>query len=103
MKRYAAHYMWSENSGFQKQQVVEMKGEEVYRIFPLSEEIESVEWFPGVIVLTTKKGLTLEEVKQVLRKPEEANSTHPLYAYLMYPFNFILMQPADETRHRQLR
>lgn len=102
MKRFASHYVWSGNAGFQKHQAIEMKGEEVYRIFPLTEETESVEWFPGVIVLTTEKGLELEAIKQILYKREN-NTSHPLYAYLLYPFDFILMQLVCETRHRQLR
>lgn len=103
MKRYAAHYVWSGKTGFLKQQVIEMEKEKVCRIFPLSEEIESVEWFPGVIVLTAKKNLTMKAIKQVLSTPEKGDNSHPLYAYLLYPFNFTLMQPVCETRHRQLR
>lgn len=80
-----------------------MEEEKVCRIFPLSEEMESVEWFPGVIVLTTEKGLPMEAIKQMLQKREQDNKSLPLYAYLLYPFDFILMQPVDETRHRQLR
>ena len=38
-----------------KQQVVEITDEGVVRgVFPLTEEIESVEWMPGVIVLLSE-------------------------------------------------
>ena len=103
MKRFAAHYVWSVKTGFKKQQVVEVEGEEVSRIFPLTEEIESVEWLPGVIVLTSGKDLAIETLKQVLLHPNDVGDNSPLYAYLLYPFDFTLMQPVSETRHRQLR
>lgn len=52
MKRFAAHYLFLPNVGFMKQQVVEVTAEgTVLRVFPLVEEVESVEWLPGVIAL----------------------------------------------------
>ena len=55
MKRYAAHYLFLPKVGFIKQQVVEITTEGVVQnIFPLKEEIESVEWFPGVIALISE-------------------------------------------------
>ncbi len=52
MKRFASHYLFMPDVGFIKQQVVEITDEGVVRdTFPLTEEIESVEWMPGVIVL----------------------------------------------------
>lgn len=54
MKRFASHYLLLPDIGFVKQQVIEVDGEGiVVDIFPLTEEIESVEWMPGVIVLIT--------------------------------------------------
>ena len=45
-----------------KQQVVEITDEGVVRgVFPLTEEIESVEWMPGVIVLLSES--QMEEIK----------------------------------------
>lgn len=82
MKRFASHYLYVPDTGFLKQQVVEMKGKYVVRFFPLTEEIESVEWLPGVIELTI-----IED---------------KLCAYLSYPFDFTRMQPVAETRRRQL-
>lgn len=84
MKRFASHYLFSPEQGFLKQQVVELEGEFVVRTFPLTEEIESVEWMPGVIELT----------------PGAAGG---LYAYLLYPFDFTSMQPVAGTQRRQLR
>ena len=69
MKRFASHYLYAPDTGFLKQQVVEMEGEYVVRFFPLTEEIESVEWLPGVIELTQVKD--------------------KFCAYLLFPFEFV--------------
>ena len=62
MKRFASHYLFMTDVGFIKQQVVEITDEGVVRdTFPLTEEIESVEWMPGVIVLLPAD--QLEEIK----------------------------------------
>ena len=51
MKRFASHYLLIPAVGYMKQQVVEITDEGVVRgVFPLTEEIESVEWMPGVSV-----------------------------------------------------
>ena len=48
MKRFASHYLLIPGVGFVKQQVVEISDEGVAQnIFPLNEEVESVEWLPG--------------------------------------------------------
>ena len=73
MKRFASHYLYAPDTGFLKQQVVEMEGEYVVRFFPLTEEIESVEWLPGVIELTQVKD--------------------KFCAYLLFPFDFTMMSP----------
>ena len=114
--------------GFIKQQVVEITDEGVVRdTFPLTEEIESVEWMPGVIVLLPAD--QLEEIKntgmilktipvfqinpsnilnQSSRCFEESlkelkEKGEVLFPVLFYPFDFISMQPVDGTRHRLLR
>ena len=68
MKRFASHYLYVPDTGFLKQHVIEVEEEYVVNFFPLTEEIESVEWMPGVIELVPEKG--------------------KLRAYLLYPFNF---------------
>lgn len=55
MKRFAAHYLFVPGSGFLKQYAIEIEGGYICYIFPFSEEIESVEWFPGVILLTPQE------------------------------------------------
>ena len=125
MKRFASHYLLIPDVGFIKQQVVEVNAEGIVQgIFPLTEEIESVEWMPGVIALlsadqyatlgTDYTDLTvscfkpgdphdlclnsLNEYLNVRKRRGEA-----LFPCLFYPFDFTSMQPVDGTRHRLLR
>ena len=128
MKRFAAHYLLLPDVGFIKQQVVEITDEGVVRdTFPLTEEIESVEWMPGVIVLLPAD--QLEEIKNTgmilknipvfqINLPSVSNQSsqcfneylqeaekkgEALFPYLFYPFDFTSMQPVAGTRHRLLR
>ena len=130
MKRFASHYLFMPDVGFIKQQVVEITDEGVVRdTFPLTEEIESVEWMPGVIVLLPAD--QLEEIKNtgmILKNipvfqinlpsasvsnqssqcflkvfEESLQKSKTLYPCLFYPFDFISMQPVAETQHRLLR
>lgn len=128
MKRFASHYLFMPDVGFIKQQVVEITDEGVVRdTFPLTEEIESVEWMPGVIVLLPAD--QLEEIKNTgmilknipvfqINLPSVSNQSsqcfneylqeaekkgEALFPYLFYPFDFTSMQPVAGTRHRLLR
>ena len=128
MKRFASHYLLIPDVGFMKQQVVEINDEGIAQgIFPLTEEIESVEWMPGVIVLLSAR--QMEEIKNtgmILKNIPVFQSNIPIVSnqssqyssellnaskrrgeallpYLFYPFDFISMQPVDGTRHRLLR
>ena len=92
MKRFAAHYLLLPDVGFIRQQVVEIADEGYARdIFPLTEEIESVEWMPGLIALLPDNEIKNTEMFEVL------------FPYLFYPFDFTSMQPVAGTRHRLLR
>ena len=128
MKRFASHYLFMTDVGFIKQQVVEITDEGVVRdTFPLTEEIESVEWMPGVIVLLPadqleeikNTGMILKNIpvfqfnlpvvsdqtsscpKEFLAVSEERGEV--LFPFLFYPFDFTSMQPVAGTRHRLLR
>ena len=128
MKRFASHYLFMPDVGFIKQQVVEITDEGVVRdTFPLTEEIESVEWMPGVIVLLPadqleeikNTGMILKNIQvfqinpsnilnqssrcfeETLKELKEKGEV--LFPVLFYPFDFISMQPVDGTRHRLLR
>ena len=128
MKRFASHYLLIPAVGYMKQQVVEITDEGVVRgVFPLTEEIESVEWMPGVIVLLSENqmeeikntGMIFKNIpvfqfnfpivsdqtsqcfKEALAASEKRGEV--LFPYLFYPFDFTSMQPVDGTRHRLLR
>ena len=51
IKRFASHFIFLPGYGYLKQYVVGVEEGRVVSVFPLTEEIEGVEWFPGVIVL----------------------------------------------------
>ncbi|WP_294605801.1 hypothetical protein [uncultured Bacteroides sp.] len=113
MKRYAAHFIFIPEYGYLKQYVVEVEKGCVVSVFPLTEEMEGVEWFPGVIALLTDKddiSAKLHDIfqkqKEVLKKVPETLYKEPFFArlvpYLFYPFDFTTMQPVGGTRHRQL-
>ena len=122
MKRFASHYLFMPDVGFIKQQVVEITDEGVVRdTFPLTEEIESVEWMPGADQLEEIKntGMILKNIpvfqinpsnilnqssrcfEESLKELKEKGEV--LFPVLFYPFDFISMQPVDGTRHRLLR
>lgn len=83
MKRYAAHFLFLPGYGYLKQYAIEVKDGRVARMFFLSEEVENVEWLPGVIML--------------VGHPDSS-----WIPYLLYPFDFTTMRPVSGTRHRQL-
>lgn len=80
-RRYASNYLLVDGE-YLKQQVVEIKNGEVVNYFPLFNEIESVEWLPGLIEIINLEGRRV--------------------AYHQYPYDFINKQPVDETQRRQL-
>ena len=51
IKRFASHFIFLPGHGYLKQYVVGAEEGQVVSAFPLTEEIERVEWFPGVIAL----------------------------------------------------
>ena len=125
MKRFAAHYLLLPDVGFIRQQVVEIADEGYARdIFPLTEEIESVEWMPGLIALLPDNEIKNTEmfeknipVFQFNFRIDSDQTSHcfkealaasekwveVLFPYLFYPFDFTSMQPVAGTRHRLLR
>ena len=125
MKRFAAHYLLLLDVGFIRQQVVEIADEGYVRdVFPLTEEIESVEWMPGLIALLPVNEIKNTEMfsknisvfqfnfpivsdqtsqcfKEALAASEKRGEV--LFLYLFYTFDFTSMQPVAGTRHRLLR
>ncbi|MCI7069577.1 MAG: hypothetical protein MR982_01120 [Bacteroides pyogenes] len=58
MKHFASHYLYLPGTGFLKQQVITVSDEGfVEAIAPLTHEVESVEWIPGVIALFSTEQL----------------------------------------------
>ncbi|WP_212127239.1 hypothetical protein, partial [Bacteroides pyogenes] len=58
MKHFASHYLYLPGTGFLKQQVITVSNEGfVEAIAPLTHEVESVEWIPGVIALFSAEQL----------------------------------------------
>lgn len=105
MKRFASHFLFLPGYGYLKQYAIEMEGECVKRIFPLTEEVENTEWLPGVIaLLRNPESLLNFDDKQITAVPQSIEEELPsLIPYLFSPFDFTTMQPAAGTRHRQLR
>ncbi len=85
MKRYAAHYLYGFAVEFDGLAVVELDNGIVSSFFPLKEEIYSVIWLGGVIILSGRKdylwdgNLSLPEIVSCL--VEKTNIKEPLYAY----------------------
>lgn len=69
MKRYASHFLFLPQYGYFKQCAVETEAGVVKRIFPLTEELENVEWLPGAIVL-----LTRHELKDIYENTASENA-----------------------------
>lgn len=113
MKRYASHFIFIPEYGYLKQYVVEVEEGYAVSVFPLTEEIEGVEWFPGVIALLTERDNASAAGYAIFQKQTDILKEIPgtfckeqfpcgLIPYLFYPFDFTTMQPGDGTRHRQL-
>lgn len=129
MKKFAAHYLLIPEIGYIKHFVIEVDSNGMCcTISPLNVEIENVEWYPGVIALVDHSLLINKEIKGSTSKKEvdplisfnldlftcdkidnyeilnnALKEAGKLYIpYLLYPFDFNLMQPVAETLHRQL-
>ena len=49
MKRFASHFLFLPAYGYLKQYAIETEEGMVVRLFPLTEEIENVEWLPRLL------------------------------------------------------
>ena len=114
IKRFASHFIFLPGYGYLKQYVVGVEEGRVVSVFPLTEEIEGVEWFTRVIVLLNNEEDISEGYSGIFQKSSEVleelpevfcQETFPsgISAYLFYPFDFTTMQPVGGTRHRPLR
>ena len=114
IKRFASHFIFLPGYGYLNQYVVGAEEGRVVSAFPLTEEIEGVEWFPGVIALLDNKEDISKGYSGIFQKSNEVLEELPevfcqetfssgITAYLFYPFDFTTMQPVGGTRHRPLR
>lgn len=133
MKRFASHYLLLPDVGYVKQQVVEITDDgAVQGLFTLTEEVESVEWMPGVIVLLSttrieefksnegKSKVDSIEMLSLFQKKlpivsdcsscylnsfliEAQKKGEALFPCLLYPFDFTSMKPVGETQRKLLR
>lgn len=114
-RQFASHFVFLPRYGYLKQYAVRVKEGQFVSAFPLPEEIEGVEWFPGVIALLNDKEEIPEKCADIFQESnvvlqelpkafcEETASSGRIAAYWFYPFDFTRMQPVGETRHRLLR
>lgn len=112
MKRYASHYVLSPDMEWIRLHVVEVDGGEI-KLYPVSEELHSIEWLPGVILLLPKNGNAIRQESYlqdifILAKHSSLQETfltirsEEWEIFYLSPFDFTLMQPVSETRRRQL-
>lgn len=112
MKRFASHYLFLPEYGYLKQYAVETEKGYVVRIFPLTEEVEVTEWFPGVIALLVQDKAGLSTPSFIFNQTVLDSIPHlfttkicsqNLVPCLFYPYNFTIMQPADSSKYKLLQ
>lgn len=112
MKRYASHYVLSPDMEWIRLPVVEIDGEEI-KLYPVSEELHSIEWLPGVILLLSKnrnrigeepyqQDIFISAKHSPLQEMFLSVHSEEFEIFYLSPFDFTLMQPVSETRSRQL-
>lgn len=65
MRRIASHFLILSSKEVLKKQVIEIADHKVIRHFPLENEIESAQWMPGVLFVTSQK-IDCERIKTEL-------------------------------------
>lgn len=109
MKRYATHFLFLPEYGYLKQYVIETEEGRVVHMFPLTEEIENVEWLPGAIILLNQEELLYSERIHVkFRKkllsilPPSVDRVLRLFPLYFSQFDITTMLPVAGTRHKLL-
>lgn len=100
MKRFASHFLFLPAYGYLKHYAVETEEGSVVRIFPLTEEIENVEWLPGAIVLLTQDELKeLDTNSPLVNAPQNYSKTSAEFYYnstrilVKFPQNLLMALP----------
>ena len=98
--------------GYLKQYAIETEEGMVVRLFPLTEEIENVEWLPGAIVLLTQNelkepdtifSLTNASRNLLITPPSFIDGSCGLMPVYFPNFDTTTLLPAAGTRHKLLR
>ena len=112
MKRFASHFLFLPAYGYLKQYAIETEEGMVVRLFPLTEEIENVEWLPGAIVLLTQNelkepdtifSLTNASRNLLITPPSFIDGSCGLMPVYFPNFDTTTLLPAAGTRHKLLR
>lgn len=108
MTCFAAHYLFLPGHGFLKQQAIEVEGNRIRRVFPLTEEVENTLWQAGVIALlpagSPVSTLSFSPSDVLDKLPEDvAETLEQLTPVWFTPFDLRVRKPVAETRHTQLR
>lgn len=111
MKRLASHRVFFAEQGFCTLGIVSIDDEgRLQAIEAFEAEQPAVEWHPGVLLITTCRVSTLEEIIPLLLHRSLPATTESvkawkgsrIFVYLLYPFDFTTMRPDAETRHKLL-
>lgn len=100
MKRYAASYLYLSKDCMLTASVIEIENGIVRHYFPLTEEIHSTIWLPGVLILSAKSNGSQEGIssfQELLTRllpfsvfnSEKGRPAIPLYIYHVYPINLL--------------
>ena len=103
MKRFASHFLFLPAYGYLKQYAIETEEGIVVRLFPLTEEIENVEWLPGAIVLLTQNELKDASRNLLITPPSFIDGSCGLMPVYFPNFDTATLLPAAGTRHKLLR
>lgn len=69
MRRIASHFLILSSKEVLKKQVIEVADHKLIRHFPLEEEIESAQWMPGVLFVTSQK-IEIQRIRTELKSAE---------------------------------
>lgn len=89
MKKYAALRLYYAPDKYQGQSVVTLNEQgEVLSFFSLDEETHTTEWVGGIIILSSKATISIEENYNDLLTEEHYTANTPIYAWHLFPFDF---------------
>ena len=110
MKRFAPHFLFLPAYGYLKQYAVETEEGVVVRLFPLTEEMENVEWLPGAIVLLTQEELKEPDINSPIPNAQQNYSKTSAEFYynskkniVKFPRNLLMAPPPSINGSCRLR